>query len=170
MPGVPEGRTAIAGSETHLREGERWQGPVPDNEPVSLTVLLRRRGGGPAPSEEELFSGGYEAPSREAAQAPSRDAAREAMSAEPADIAAVEEFAREYGLIVTSVDAESRRIRLQGTAAGAKSAFGAQLCWAEDAEEKRDLSYEGSLSVPDKLAGMVVAVLGLDLRAAAKHH
>ena len=159
---MPEARATVAGSETHLRAGEHWLGPVPDSEIVSVTVLLRRRSGAGGPSEQELLSGKYQAPNREAAEA--------AISANPADIAAVQSFAHNSGLTVASTDEGSRRIRLKGDAAQMNKAFGVQLRWAEDADGQRHISYEGSISVPEQLSGMIVAVLGLDLRVAARPH
>ena len=152
----------MPGSALPVREGESWLGPVPDSEPVSITVLLRRPNRPATPSEQELLSGRYEAGSREAAE--------QAISATPSDMKSVEAFAKQYGLKVASMDAGSRRIRLRGTAAEASRAFGVQLGWAQDAEGDRHLTYRGAISVPEDLASIVTGVFGLDLHAAARHH
>jgi kumamolisin len=157
-----DARSLVPGSELPAREGEHWLGPVQDFEPVSITVLLRRPTKPGTPTEDELLSGHYQPPSREAAAA--------ALAATPSDMQAAESFAEKYGLKVASEDAASRRIRLRGTAAEANKAFGVQLGWAEDAEGHRYLTYRGAISVPQPLAGIVTGVLGLDLHTAARHH
>jgi pro-kumamolisin-like protein len=155
-------RSLIPGGAALPRAGEHWLGPVPDSEPVSLTVLLRRRTVPGAPTEQDLLSGHYQQPSREAAQ--------QAISADPADISAIEAFARQFGLTVASSNAETRQIRLRGTAAEAAAAFGVQLGWAQDSGGQRYLTYQGAISIPKQFSGIVTAVLGLDLHAAARHH
>ncbi len=49
-------------------------------------------------------------------------------------------------------------------------AFGVKLCWVTDSKGDRYMSYKGPLYIPKPLAGVVVAVLGLDQRPVAKHH
>jgi kumamolisin len=127
-----------------------------------LTLLLRRHPGPGAPSEQDLLSGHYQPASREAAQ--------QAISADPADISAVEAFAHQFGLTVSSANAETRQVRLRGTAGQAAAAFAVQLGWGQESDGTRYLTYRGTISVPEQLSGIVTAVLGLDLHTAARHH
>src|ERR1700753_4197273 len=54
-------RVPIPGSEAKPRAGERWSPDVSPDETVTATITLRRVGG---PSEQDLLSGKYQAPSR----------------------------------------------------------------------------------------------------------
>jgi len=85
------------------------------------------------------------------------------LGAEPADLAQVEEFARSYGLQVLEMNAARRVLRAAGTVAQIETAFGTKLhtCGSEGATH---ICYEGALTIPASLEGIVEAVLGLDQR------
>ena len=153
-------RVPIPGSELKPRAGERLVAPVASSEQVALTILLRKPGS--APSQEQLLSGRYERKSREEAE--------RALTADAADIAAVQKFADDFGLSIVEENPEARRIRVAGNAQHMADAFGVRLSYAEDAEGQRHLTYSGSLSVPKSLSGVVVAVLGFDRRPVARAH
>jgi Pro-kumamolisin, activation domain len=80
------------------------------------------------------------------------------------DLAAVEAFAREYGLQVTEADAAKRTVKVAGTAQNLGRAFGVDLGVFGDY-----ISYSGPITVPDHLVGCILAVLGLDNRPIARH-
>jgi kumamolisin len=85
------------------------------------------------------------------------------------DIDAVERFAHEHGLTVTSVSPEARSIGLLGTVSQMDDAFGVKL----GQYRRDDLVYrgrEGGITVPEELADTVVGVLGLDDRPQARAH
>jgi kumamolisin len=84
-------------------------------------------------------------------------------------MAAVSSFARHYGLTVSEENAATRTVRVQGSAEQMDEAFGIRLSWCTE-QGKRFLTYKGPLSIPKSLAGIVIAVLGLDQRPVAKHH
>jgi kumamolisin len=153
-------RIPVPGSEDKLRAGERWSTDATPAQPITASILLRRHSG--APSGEDLLSGHYQAPSREAAEA--------SLRADPGDIKAVTDFLQQQGLKVLDEDAAARRIRVEGSAAAIDSAFGVRIRWAEDAKGHRFLTYEGSISVPKQLSGIITAVLGLSTRSVAQHH
>jgi kumamolisin len=94
---------------------------------------------------------------------------RPGAPADPGDIELVEEFAHEHGLSVSSVSPAARSVGLVGTVAQMDAAFGVRL-----GEYQSDgLTFrgrEGRVHVPDDLAGVVVAVLGLDDRPQAQAH
>ncbi|MBV9085355.1 MAG: hypothetical protein JOZ62_21985 [Acidobacteriaceae bacterium] len=152
-------RVPLPGSELKLRVGERLAGDPPSSQTVDVTVLLRKRRD--APSEEELLSGRYHSGARPQAE--------QALAASPNDIAAVRAFANQYGLKIIEESAQTRRIHLEGTVQQIAAAFGVHLAYAQDSEGHQYLTYNGSISVPKSLAGIVVAVLGLDQRPVARH-
>jgi kumamolisin len=94
---------------------------------------------------------------------------RPGVGADHDDIDKVEQFAQEYGLTVTSVRPEARAVGLLGTVAQMDEAFGVTL----GQYQRGDLVYrgrEGAVNVPENLADLVVAVLGLDDRPQARAH
>jgi kumamolisin len=99
-----------------------------------------------------------------------REAWADAYGASDEDIAAVTAFAQANGLTVVSADAARRAIQLTGPARTAADAFGANLegryAPAPGADSYRARS--GALTVPPALAGIVVAVLGIDDRPQAR--
>jgi kumamolisin len=77
------------------------------------------------------------------------------------DIAAVAEFAESYNLTVRKVYANSATVKLRGTAGDYNRAFGVELLNITT-DSRTYVSYEGDISIPDNLAGIVKFVLGLD--------
>jgi kumamolisin len=78
------------------------------------------------------------------------------------DVDAVSGFAREAGLEVTEADAAKRTVKVSGNAAALANAFDVELHASGNY-----VSYSGPISVPEELAGKVMAVLGLDNRPIA---
>ncbi len=78
------------------------------------------------------------------------------------DVAAVEAFAKQYGLQVTEASAAKRTVKVCGSAEALGRAFGVTLKAFGDY-----IGYQGPLTVPDNLSGIVMAVLGLDTRPIA---
>lgn len=153
-------RVTLPGSELKPRNGEHALSPASPSQQVTVTILLRRNPHGGGPSEQDLLSGKYQAsPEGQAA-------ARAAIAAAPEDVAAVRSFAEQYGLKVVSADAESRRVRVEGTVSAMDQAFGVQL----QQTGEHVLTYTGAISVPKSLDGIVTAVLGLDQRPVASPH
>jgi kumamolisin len=69
---------------------------------------------------------------------------------------------------VISENPDARTIKAQGTAAQMQAAFGVTLEVAGEAASRQFVTYEGPLTVPKQLDGVIVAVLGLDQRPVAK--
>jgi hypothetical protein len=80
----------------------------------------------------------------------------------PRDIAAVEAFARHYGLRVTEASAAKRSVKVCGSAEALGRAFDVELNAFGPY-----VAYQGPLTVPDTLSGIIMAVLGLDTRPIA---
>lgn len=78
------------------------------------------------------------------------------------DIAAVEAFAKQYGLQVTEASADKRTVKVAGSVEALGRAFGVELNGFGSY-----VGYQGPLTVPNNLSGIVMAVLGLDTRPIA---
>jgi kumamolisin len=144
-------RAAIAGSAPDLAGYRRVAAADPAT-PVQATIVLRADDSTAA----SLLSGQYDP----ANHTPAR--------ADPASLEAVESLVRDYGLTVVESSAAERRVAVQGTVGQMNRAFGTNLEWFESADGQRHLSYEGDVTLPAEIAPSVLAVLGLDQRAAAK--
>src|SRR5205085_6838642 len=89
--------------------------------------------------------------------------------ADPADLKAVDDFARDHNLTVEDVNVAARTVRLNGTVTDLNAAFGVNLQQFEVAGE----SYRGrtgKITLPPGVADIVQAVYGLDNRKVAKPH
>jgi kumamolisin len=153
-----EQRLAIAGSERTPIPGARAVGPVPGDEIIRATVVLRRQGADPAISQD---------PQSYAPHARAEYGVTHGAS--PSDLQAIEEFAHEHGLAVSERDAERRSIVVAGTAEAIQQAFGTELHRSES-NGTTYRSRTGSLSLPASIHPAVLAVLGLDNRPVAKPH
>ncbi|MGH9584835.1 MAG: protease pro-enzyme activation domain-containing protein, partial [Bryobacteraceae bacterium] len=150
-------RVRLPGSTAAQRLGERFAPAAKKDDEITATVVLRRQG----EAGEDLLSG--DAPRM------TRHEAERAISASPSDIGAVAAFAKQYGLKILEEDRAARTLRIGGTIRQMEEAFGVGMGWVTDAAERRHLSYRSAISIPKPLAGIVVAVLGLDTRPAARH-
>jgi kumamolisin len=128
----------VPGSERAPVAAARAIGPVDPRARVDVTVVLRR-------------------------------AAREpGVGADPADVAAVEEFAGRHGLVVTGVNLAARSVGLSGPAEDMAGAFDVRLEEYEGDGGQRWRGRVGEVRVPADLAHAVRAVLGLDDRPVAR--
>jgi kumamolisin len=153
-----EPRSAIPGSEATHTEGGSW-GPADPEQQISPTIVLRRpQGAG------DLAQG----PLSGSAPRMSREEAAQFLRASPADLAAVRAFVQEYGLKIVSEDAEARIVRIEGSLAQIGKAFGVEIQLRTDEKGREYLSYQGSLTMPASLQGVIEAVLGLDQRPIAR--
>lgn len=126
-------------------------GRVPADEPITVSVYLK----GPVPAL------------RGAGQIDSRVSLATARNAEHADdIAALQAFAKTYGLTVETTDAARRLVRLTGTTATMEKAFGTELHRYEGGGHICR-ARQGMLHVPAALVDRINAVLGLDTRPIA---
>lgn len=162
--GESQQRVPIAGSAPKNDSQTKRAPAAAANTQVSATIVLRRRGGSGLGSSgaEALLSG-------EISQIP-REEALKAIAADPNDVADVNSFLQQYGLTVVEEDPDARTIRIRGTAEQMDRAFGVKLRQVETDRGQSYLSYEGDLSIPKPLSGIITAVLGLDQRPVAQHH
>ena len=149
----------LHGSERREQPGATRVGSVPDDETIQFSVVVRSRKG--APDMEEV--------ARNASitgKFLSREELAEATAPDPADVQAVEEYAHRNGLTVEGADPFTRRVRLAGSAAAVKQAFGVSL----DRYEYGGKTFRGRTGpvlVPESLADIIVGVLGTDDRPMA---
>lgn len=153
-------RTTLPGSERRPPRHCQTAGAVPPDEPVSVTVILRRKGAAPViPSSGKPNA--YL----------TREAFQDQHGANPADIAMVERFAKEYQLTVVDANAGKRRVILSGTVSAMAAAFGAKFVRYRNETTGREFrGRTGTVSIPAELQPFVIAVLGLDSRLIAKPH
>jgi kumamolisin len=128
----------VPGSAREPMAGARVVGAVDPTARVDVTVVLRR-------AERQPGAG-----------------------ADPADVAAVEEFAGQHGLVVTGVNLPARSVGLAGPAADVAAAFDVRLELYEGDGGERWRGRVGEVRVPADLAHAVRAVLGLDDRPVAR--
>ena len=152
-------RFPIPGSEPIHSRGGSWL-PVDAEQTVSPTIVIRRplRAGDVS---QQLLSGSWRQMSREEAG--------DLLRVDPADLSAVLSFLQNYALHIVAQNAEARTVKAEGTTAQVGEAFGVKIRWRIDEKGQKYLSYQGALSVPADLAGIVEAVLGLDLRPVARY-
>lgn len=146
-------RTPLEGSAARRPPEAQVLGPIPDDERVEVTLVLR-----PRSDLGELPSAPRSRAELADLRAP-RDGALEAVA----------RLAAASGLEVLLADAASRRVVLAGSAARVSRILGVSLVRCS-LEGRRFRSYEGELSLPSALAPHVMAVLGLDTRPFARAH
>lgn len=153
-------RVQIPGSAPKHGAKTDWVAVAAPNEEVGATIVLRRsEASAGADIGDQLLPG----------RGPhiSRTKAAETISADPKDVASVCSFLDQYGLTVVDQNQEARTISIRGTVEQMDKAFGTQLRVVK-ANKQEYMSYDGSLSVPQSLSGVITAVLGLDQRPVAQ--
>lgn len=144
------GRFVIPGSRPSASEPVEPGGPLPEQEQVEVTLVLRRRADPPA----EAFG-----------QVLSRAELAQRYGADPADVGTVTEAVTAAGAAVVGVDPAARLMRISGPARVMNVLFGTTLQQGTLAAPRARVRHpEGDLSLPGHLEGVVTAVLGLDTR------
>jgi kumamolisin len=153
-----QSRTVLSGSEKRAVAQPGENRPAARGEQVTVSVIVRRK----KPLAAAHVNG---------KQRLTRARFNADHAADPAAVALVKRFAKEFGLKVEArTPAPGRRtIKLTGSVANMQRAFGVVLSHATiDGETYR--VRDGSILLPAELQGYVVAVLGLDNRPQAKPH
>lgn len=148
-------RVAMKGSACPGLEKCQRTGSLSGSEPFQVSVILQR------PRPMNFQAGPFQTMSRDELSK---------FSASKAEIGKVQKFAKQNGLVVSGVNAETRTVTLQGTAATYEKAFGVQLGQYRDAQGREFRGYQGAVQLPKSLAGSVVGVFGLDNRPIARSH
>ena len=146
----------LRGSTREAVPGAVRTGDAPPSDLVHVTVVLRRRD--PDAEPESADEAGARATSL-----------AEHAQADPDEVAAVEKYLTDAGLQIESSDAGRRTVKASGTVSAVSEAFGVSL----GSFTVKGHSYrgrEGAVRVPEQLADMIEAVLGLDNRPQAHPH
>ena len=178
-PAIPEGYKRLSGSERPRPSASRYLGPVDASEQISATLILRQKPGSPALPGHEHWDN--TPPGQRQFLSPQQYA--ETYGASPADIDAVTAFVSSHGLRILEAHPGRRTISISGSASQVNGAFGIQLNRyetprleyrsraAKEASEEQPTQthvhhgYDGAVHIPDALAEIVTAVIGLDNRA-----
>jgi len=152
----------LAGSERQLPLGARDAGPAAPGEHVEISVILRRAND-LGPRLAQLARGDRSEPHL------TREAFAARYGATTADADAVTAFARSHGFQVIERDLGRRTLRLAGQASQVGQAFGVDLRRVETPTGVFR-GRVGPILLPEELAGVVQAVLGLDNRPQARTH
>ncbi len=154
-----EKRITLPGSEKRVLPGSQPIGPIPPDEKVCVTLILRRGGTSAVPNTAV------------AGQHLSREEFAARHGADPADIALAEKFAHQFQLTVVESSAAKRRVVLMGTAESMSEAFGVEFaCYRIEQTGHSFRGRSGFITIPAELENVVIAVLGLDNRPIAKPH
>jgi kumamolisin len=130
---------------------------VDDTRPVRLTIVLKP---GQAVVPEHHFHG----------EALSHAEYKARHSTDAATIAQLRRFAEGHGLHVEQAAPEANQLVLTGTYKQARAAFQPEGLGVYEADGKRFVARSGHISVPEELAGQIVAVMGFDQRPVARPH
>jgi kumamolisin len=149
---VANDRIAISGSEVKRSGALRRMQAADPNQAIEATIVIRR----PAGAKPAAHSG------------KSRAEIEKQLAANPADMAAVRDFARRCGLSVVEESPEKRTVRVAGTVEQMNDAFGIEVGQFAGPGGERFLSYDGPLTVPSSVSAAITAVLGLDQQAVAR--
>lgn len=149
----------VPGSVRPELTGAEVIGPVEPTTTVSATVVLRRR----RELDQALVTGSETI-------TPQQLAERHGASDE--DLRTVRRVLTAAGVTITEVHQGSRRVVVSGPAPAMTAAFGTELTMVRSADPLGGTiahrARSGELRVPAALAGIVVAVLGLDQRPQAR--
>lgn len=153
-------RVPLEGSRSRVPADVTAKSDPDPSSRIEATILVRRR---PASAASERV----DAILRGQAPALSREEAAASLGADPADVERVTAFATAQGLTIIEASLARRSVRVAGTAAQMEEAFAARLRLCESGGREY-ICYEGTLSIPAELEGIIVAVLGLDQRPVAR--
>ncbi len=158
---VPTGRVVLKGSERAAPANAISAGAPDPSERDSVTVVVRPR----KSSRQAANALAAVAPSKR--QYPTREEFVAQHGADPVDVAAVERFALDAGLLVIEASLARRSIVLEGTVAALEAAFGTKLVMYR-AGNATFRGRTGVLTLPSALESVVSGVFGLDERPQAR--
>ena len=147
-------------SSRHEDDRTRRSEAVASDSSVAFELVLRypeRNKAQIAEETERLLAGGTRMPPADAERM---------RAADPTDIEIVRAFARNAGFTILAVDEATRSVQLEGTAAAIKQAFGVTLTTAGPAGQ-RHREFDGSITLPVELRGIVAAILNLSTKPVA---
>jgi kumamolisin len=171
---VPRNHRRIEGSELKPSPGAELLAPADPADTLKVTIVLRRRADGPAVPDHAYYA---KTPPSQRRRLPQAQFAEKFGAAED-DLAAVTRFAEAQGLEILDRNAARRSVVVSGTAAQFNEAFGVTLNTyrhqvrrsARDTGPRTETfrGYDGSISVPEDLADVIIGAFGLDNRRITK--
>lgn len=153
-----ESFVTVPGSQRHPVPDVVASGELDSAARIGITLVLRRRAALPG----DLVEG---------PTIVSRAEFADRFGADPTDIQLVTRVLTGYGLTVESADARTRLVKVTGALGTLSEVFGAPLRRVRAPYDGGTVEYryrEGELRLPAELAGVVLAVLGLDDRPQAR--
>jgi kumamolisin len=175
MAEIPPGHIALKGSDREIPAKARLVGAADPDEPVTITIVLRRRPDGHAIPDFHKF---IEVPLSQRRRLSSAQFA-EKYGGHPDEISRVAAFVKNSGLTVTETNAARRTVVASGTVGQVSKAFAVDLRLYEvelhegprnKAHTEKFRGREGSVYLPAELADVVVGVFGLDNRSITKRN
>lgn len=162
---LPRSYRALKKSEHNHPEGHRFLRKTPNDIPVTVTLVLRRRPDGEKFRKSEEVS----VRSRPLHKYIKRSKFAAVRGADPKELKEVAQFARSVGLKILEKHPARRTVVVRGTTAVINNAFGVEL---HDYESPLGpyRSHEGTAHLPVALAKVVEAIIGLDNRQVLAEH
>lgn len=158
---MTQARQRLAGSDRSAVEDSKCLGPIDPNETLRVVVTLRRRR---ARELDELA----QRIAREHAEPLTREEFAKNFAVAPEDFAKFEAFAREYQLSIEHRDLAAAKVVVTGKVAHLEAAFGVALSHYQHPTLGQFRGRTGPITIPDEIAPIVTAVLGLDNRPQAR--
>ncbi len=153
----------LPGSERQVPPNAELIGPCPADTQIEITIYLRSKD----PSGLQEYSKQIAQPGSHSYLTPQQFAHK--FGADPADVDAVTNFARNHQLQVLSHDLGRRSVTLSGPVSRMTAAFGVNLQHYRLAGGVYRLR-QGSIQIPASFANIITAVFGLDNRPQARTH
>lgn len=150
---VPTMRVKLPGSQRCHPRNSAPAGEIHPDKIIQITLVLRRNPNPPVKTADEKHL--------------SHEEFIRLHGVDPDDIARVKAFAAAHELAIVRVYESSRSVRMAGTLGKLAALFGADVRLSKvDGETFR--TREGTLQIPNELAGCVIGVFGFDTRPAAE--
>ena len=156
-------RVPLPGSDKQPVRGAEPLGDLHPTERLEVTLQLR-------PRDAHELAARVDGLAARRPDILSREEFGQRFGADRADLAAVEAFARDNGLVVVDASASTRTVVLSGTVAQLSAVFGVSLAAYAHPDGGTFRGRQGPIYVPPALANVVQGVFGLDDRPAARPH
>lgn len=161
-PDISGQRIALAGSNRVEPEGAVYVGEVDPDQPILITVYLKRR----SPDKFQPGSAGDLA--RLAKPITRRALAAQRRRTHAHAATRIETLAKKYGVTVRDIDLVQRTVMLQAPARLMSEIFGATMRIYDDGRRKFRARV-GQLTIPTEIAPWTRAILGFDQRPMETH-